>query len=423
MEQAAPGPLAAAQAQVRKAVDALGAGEDLYELLRLPQRTVEVRIPVQMADGTLRIFTGYRAQHLWALGPCKGGIRFHPQVSREEVQALSIWMTFKAALAGLPFGGGKGGVVVDPRSLREEELEQLARGYIRALAPVLGPDRDIPAPDAGTGQRVMGWMLDEYERIAGGAAPGVITGKPLALGGSRGREAATGQGVAIAVREAARLLGMPLGGSRVVIQGFGNAGRFSARLLAREGARIVGISDSRGGIYHPGGLDVEAAIRHKEETGSVVGLPGTEAVGQEELLQLECEVLVPAALEGVITAEVARGVRARVVAEAANGPTTPEGDQVLRDRGVFVIPDILCNAGGVTVSYFEWVQNRTGYRWSEAEVRARLEEGMVRAFAQVAAVARGRSIDTRTAAYVVALERIRAGLLARGLLRGRSRVT
>ncbi|MCG0239015.1 MAG: Glu/Leu/Phe/Val dehydrogenase [Firmicutes bacterium] len=416
MERTAPGPLAAAQAQVRKAVEALGAGEDLYELLRLPQRTVEVRIPVRMADGSVRVFTGYRAQHLSVLGPCKGGIRFHPGVSREEVQALSIWMTFKSALAGLPFGGGKGGVVVDPRPLREEELEQLSRGYIRALAPVLGPDRDIPAPDAGTGPRVMGWMLDEYERIAGGAAPGVITGKPLALGGSVGREAATGQGVAFAVREAARLLGMPLAGSRVAIQGFGNAGQFTARLLAREGARIVGISDSRGGIYHPGGLDVETAIRHKEETGSVVGLPGTEAIDQVELLQLECEVLVPAALEGAITAEVAQGVRAKVVAEAANGPTTPEGDQVLRDRGVFVIPDILCNAGGVTVSYFEWVQNRTGYPWSEAEVRARLEERMVRAFAQVAAAAQSRGTDTRTAAYVVALERIRAGLRARGLL-------
>ncbi|WP_264844803.1 Glu/Leu/Phe/Val family dehydrogenase [Caldinitratiruptor microaerophilus] len=417
MQEDLRNPFRIAQQQVRHAVDALGADERVYEILKAPQRTVEVQIPVRMDDGRLQVFTGYRCQHLRSIGPTKGGIRFHPQVTLDEVRALSMWMTFKTAVVGLPYGGAKGGVIVDPKQLSERELEALARGYIREIAPVIGPERDIPAPDVNTDARIMAWMMDEYERTRGGGAfPGVITGKPLVLGGSEGRAAATGQGLVYTVREAAARLGVPLAGARVVIQGFGNAGTFTGTLLEQMGARVVAVSDSRGGIFSPKGLKMADVIEHKRRTGSVVGFPETEAVTQQELLQLECEILVPAALENQITGEVARGIRARIVAEAANGPTTPDGDQVLAERGIFLIPDILANAGGVTVSYFEWVQNLSGLYWTEAEVLHRLEERMVAAFHRVTRTAEGRGLDMRTAAYVVAVQRITEALKARGLL-------
>lgn len=410
-------PFLIAQQQVGHAVEALGADERVYELLKAPQRTVEVQIPVRMDDGRLQVFTGYRCQHLRAIGPTKGGIRFHPQVTLDEVRALAMWMTFKTAVVGLPYGGAKGGVIVDPKQLSDRELEALARGYIREIAPVIGPDRDVPAPDVNTDARIMAWMMDEYERTRGGGSfPGVITGKPLVLGGSEGRTAATGQGVVYTIREAAARLGIPLQGARVVIQGFGNAGTFTGTLLEQLGARVVAVSDSRGGIFCGAGLDVRSVIEHKRRTGTVVGYPGSEAVTQEELLQLECEILVPAALENQITGDVARGIRARIVAEAANGPTTPDGDQVLADRGIFLIPDILANAGGVTVSYFEWVQNLSGLYWTEAEVLSRLEERMVAAFHKVVTTAESRQVDMRTAAYMVAVQRITDALKARGLL-------
>ena len=417
----AQNPFVIAQQQVRNAVVALGESEELYELLKAPAHFVEVQIPVRMDDGTVRVFTGYRSQHLTTLGPAKGGIRFHPQVTADEVKALSMWMTFKTSVVGLPYGGGKGGVVVDPRKLSTGELERLSRGYVRAIWPFLGPDRDIPAPDVNTNAQIMAWMTDEYETIVGGSCPAVFTGKPLALGGSLGRTEATGRGTVIAIREALKVLGLPLAGARVAVQGFGNAGQHAARLLEEQGAVLVAVSDSRGGILCPGGARTADLIAYKQATGSVVGFPGSRPTDQYGVLTADCDILVPAALENQIDAEVARSVRARVIAEAANGPTTPDGDHVLAQRKVFVIPDILANAGGVTVSYFEWVQNRNQFYWTEEEVNARLEQRMVASFHQVLDMAGRYGAYTRTAAYMYAIHRIAEGLRMRGLLQAPAR--
>ena len=396
---------------------ALGESEELYELLKAPAHFIEVQIPVRMDDGSLRVFTGYRSQHLTTLGPAKGGIRFHPAVTADEVKALSMWMTFKTSVVGLPYGGGKGGVAVDPRKLSAGELERLSRGYVRAIWPFIGPDKDIPAPDVNTNAQIMAWMTDEYETIVGRSCPGVFTGKPIALGGSLGRTEATGRGTVIAIREALAYLGQPLQGARVAIQGFGNAGQHAARLLEELGAVLVAVSDSRGGILCPGGVRVADLIAYKQATGSVVGYPGSKPTDQFGVLTADCEILVPAALENQIDAEVARSIRARVVAEAANGPTTPDGDQVLAQRKVFVIPDILANAGGVTVSYFEWVQNLNQFYWTEEEVNARLEQRMVSSFHEVLSMAERYGAYTRTAAYMYSIHRIAEGLRVRGLLK------
>jgi glutamate dehydrogenase len=354
-----------------------------------------------------------RGAVLSVLGPAKGGIRFHQDVTPDEVRALSMWMSIKTSVVGLPYGGGKGGITVNPKLLSQGELERLSRGYVRALWQVIGPEQDIPAPDVNTNAQVMAWMTDEYER----SAPGVFTGKPLSLGGSLGRNEATGGGTVITIREAARHLGLRLEGARVSIQGFGNAGTFAGLLLEQLGARVVAVSDSSGGILKPEGMALSAVMAHKQATGSVVGFSGAKDTDQVGVLTADCDILIPAALENQIDAKVAEQVKARLVAEAANGPTTPEGDAVFARRGTFVIPDILANAGGVTVSYFEWVQNLTRDYWSEEVVNARLEERMGRAFRDVAAVAKERGLYTRTAAYVHALGRIAEGLRARGLLR------
>lgn len=407
-------PFEIAKGQLWSAVEALQMDLRVYEILKAPMRVMEVNIPVRMDDCTVRTFTGYRSQHIDVLGPTKGGIRFHPDVTVDEVKGLSMWMTFKTSVLGLPYGGAKGGIVVDPKRLSERELEDLSRGYIQRLAPIMGPERDIPAPDVNTNPRIMGWMVDEFDKLRGYHSPGVITGKPLVLGGSAGRLEATGRGVVITIREALKKLGIDLSNARVVIQGFGNVGQFTALILHQMGVKVAGLSDSKGSAYNPNGLNVPGVIEYRRQAGSVKGFPDSEHVAPHEFLGLPCDVLVPAALENVITAEVARNVRARVVAEAANGPATREGDAVLVDRGIFVIPDILCNAGGVTVSYFEWVQNLMSYYWDEDEVNRKLENRMVAAFHDVYHMHLARQTDMRTSAYMVAVGRIAEALAARG---------
>lgn len=390
----------------------------VYDMLSEPQRVLTVTVPVQMDDGSVRVFTGYRSQHNNALGPYKGGIRFHQDVNLDEVKALSTWMTLKCAVANIPYGGGKGGVVVNPKTLSRGELERLSRGYIRAIAPVIGANLDIPAPDVGTNGQVMSWMMDEFARIRGYNEFGVITGKPVIVGGSLGRLEATSRGCVFVIREAARATGLKLNGATVAVQGFGNVGSIAARLLQQEdGCRVVAVSDSSGGIYNPGGLDIAAVEAHKAETGSVLGFPGAREISNEELLALECDILVPAALENQITGRNAGKIKARIIAEGANGPTTPEADRILAQKKILVLPDVLANAGGVTVSYFEWVQNQYGYYWSEEEVNNRLERKMVEAFNTVYDLYRKRKdIDMRGAAYLVAIERISEAMYLRGWL-------
>jgi glutamate dehydrogenase len=417
-------PFASAQQEIKRAVSRLGLHPAVYEVLKQPLRELTVVIPVEMDDGTVRVFTGYRVQHNSALGPAKGGIRFHPDVTLEEVKALAMWMTFKCAVVGLPYGGGKGGVVCNPKELSPGELERLSRGYVRAVAEILGPEKDIPAPDVYTNPRIMAWMMDEFSRYKGYNEFGVITGKPLIVGGSAGRNEATARGCAIVVREAAKMLGIPLAGATVAVQGFGNAGSIVARLLHEMGCRIVAVVDSTGGACNTAGMDPVKLRDHKTKTGSVKGFPGSKPISSTELLTLDCDILVPAALENQITASVAGQVRAKIVAEAANGPTTPEGDRILNQKGIFVIPDILASAGGVTVSYFEWVQNNMGYYWTEEEVNRRLEEIMVRGFHEVVAMRKlGRDVDMRLAAYMVAVKRVAEAMEVRGWLGRAARMT
>lgn len=407
------------QAQLKEAVVHLGGDMELYNLLKAPARVVEIQIPVRMDDGSLQVFTGYRSQHMNVLGPSKGGIRFHQDVTMDEVKALSMGMSFKTSVVGLPYGGGKGGIIVNPKLLSEGELERLSRGYVRALFQLIGPEQDIPAPDVNTNGQTMAWMTDEYEHLVGKNAPGVFTGKPLAIGGSLGRNEATGRGTVITIREAAKHLGLNLKGARISIQGFGNAGTFTGLLLEELGAVVVAASDSRGGICCPAGVKVADLMAHKAKTGSVQGYPGSTNTDQLGVLTADCEILIPAALENQIGAEEAELIRAKIVAEAANGPTTPDGDRVLAERGIFLIPDILASAGGVTVSYFEWVQNLNSFYWTEEEVNAKLEQKMVAAFQDVLAVALKHKVHMRTAAYMHAIGRIAAGLRARGLLKSK----
>ncbi|HEY8418648.1 MAG TPA: Glu/Leu/Phe/Val dehydrogenase [Limnochordales bacterium] len=409
-------PLHNAQQLLRRAVEQLGLEPSVYEVLKEPERVVVVSIPVRMDDGSLRTFIGYRAQHTMATGPAKGGIRFHPDVTLDEIKALSMWMTFKCAVVQLPFGGGKGGVVCNPKQMSRGELERLSRGYIRAIAPFIGPERDIPAPDVYTDSQVMAWMMDEYSRLTGNDSPGVITGKPLVIGGSVGRTEATALGCVITIREAANYLGIDLNGATAVIQGFGNAGSISARLLNELGVRVIAVSDSSGNAYDPDGLDPVELLAHKKRTGSVRGFPGSREVPPEEFLTLPCDILVPAALENQITADNAHKIQARLIAEAANGPTTPEADAILFERGITVIPDILASAGGVTVSYFEWVQNLNRWYWGEEKVNRRLERAMVRACQRVFNLGQQHKVNLREAAYMAAVERVASALRARGSL-------
>jgi glutamate dehydrogenase (NAD(P)+) len=368
-----------------------------------------------MDDGDVKVFKGFRIQYNDARGPSKGGIRFHPDETVDTVRALAAWMTWKTAVMDLPLGGGKGGIICNPKVLSERELERLSRAYIGAIAWIIGPERDIPAPDVYTTPQIMGWMMDEYSKLRGHSTPGAITGKPLSLWGSLGRDDATARGTWYAIREAARVIGLDLSKARVAIQGFGNAGTFAAT-LAQElfGCTVVAVSDSKGGVYNPNGLAYDDVCAHKARTGSVVGFAGAQAVSNADILESDVDILIPAALESQITAENASHVKARIVAEAANGPTTPEADAVLHHRGVFVIPDLLCNAGGVTVSYFEWVQNQRGMPWELEDVHRRLDRKMTRAFSEVLASCRKYGVDMRTGAYCVAVGRVAEATRARG---------
>jgi glutamate dehydrogenase (NAD(P)+) len=368
-----------------------------------------------MDDGTVRVFTGYRVQHNIARGPAKGGIRYHPSVTVDEVKALAAWMTWKCATVNVPYGGGKGGVACDPKRMSRGELERMTRRYTSEISLIIGPDRDIPAPDVYTDSQTMAWIMDTYSMTQGHSSLGVVTGKPLPLGGSAGRNEATARGTLFCVREACTVIKKPLKGATVAVQGYGNAGAIAARLLHEDGARVVAVSDSKGGAYNARGLDPAQLADHKERSGSVAGFKGAERITNDELLEVKCDVLVPAALENQINQKNASRVRARIVAEAANGPTTPAADRVLREHNVFVIPDILCNAGGVTVSYFEWAQNMQGYFWEEHEVNRELEKFMKRAFSEVHQCALRNKVDMRTGAYILAVGRVAEATRVRGL--------
>ncbi|MGB2982615.1 MAG: Glu/Leu/Phe/Val dehydrogenase [Candidatus Bipolaricaulia bacterium] len=408
-------PFEISQRQLDKAAKALDLDPQVHAFLRTPMRTLEVSIPVRMDDGTVRTFKGFRVQYNDALGPTKGGLRFHPDETIDTVKALAAWMTWKAAIAGLPYGGGKGGVICDPRELSTGELERLSRGYVRALGRFIGPERDIPAPDVYTNPQIMAWMMDEYSQIVGYNAPGVITGKPISLGGSLGRTDATARGAVYCIIEAAKALGIDLKGATVAIQGYGNAGFFSATLMEElAGSRVVAVTDSRGGVYNADGIDPNAVKQHKEKTGTVAGFEGGTSITNAEILELDVDVLIPAALENVITDENAGRIKARIIAEAANGPTTPEADEVLHAAGKYVIPDFLCNAGGVTVSYFEWVQNIGGFYWKIEEVHRRLKEKIETAFEETHTMAMAQKVDNRTAAYMVAVSRVAEAMRLRG---------
>ena len=404
-----------AQAQFDAAAEQLDLDPGLRRVLRVPQRELTVNFPVTMDDGHVEVFTGFRIQHNVSRGPAKGGIRYHQDVTRDEVRALSMWMTWKCAVVNIPYGGGKGGVIVDPKKLSMRELEGLTRRFTTEISPLIGPDRDIPAPDVNTNAQVMAWMMDTFSMHRGYTIPGVVTGKPIAIGGSLGRNEATARGAVFTLNQASKALDIPLSGARVAIQGYGNAGSIAAELLAAEGSVIVAVSDSSGGISNPKGLDPQRVSAWKREHGTVVGFPGADGVSNTEILVLDCDILVPAALENQITEHNASSIKARIVAEAANGPTTPEADQILYDRGVFVIPDILCNAGGVTVSYFEWVQDMQSFFWTESRINESLHEIMDRAFEDVHHMSERHSVHMRTAAYMVAVARVAEATTLRGL--------
>ncbi len=409
-------PFETAQRQVDIVAKVLNLDPGTISILKHPKRELTVNFPVRMDDGSYRVFTGYRVQYNMARGPCKGGIRYHPQVSLDEVRALAAWMTWKCAVVNLPYGGAKGGVICDPKHMSKGELERLTRRFASEISPIIGPEMDVPAPDVYTDSQTMAWIMDTYSMERGYSVPGVVTGKPLSIGGSEGRGEATGRGVMYVVREAAKDLKLDVKKATVAIQGFGNAGSVAGNLIQRElGSKIIAVSDSRGGIHNPAGFDLAAVEAHKQKTGSVVNFPGSKPVGNDELLGLECDVLIPAALENQITRENAKGVKAKIVAEAANGPTTPEADDILFSNKVTVLPDILANAGGVTVSYFEWVQDLQGYFWEVHDVNARLEKVMSASYRAVADLARKHRVHNRTAAYVLAIGRVTEAMKVRGI--------
>jgi len=401
------------QIVVKEALDQLGYSDEMYELLKEPMRMLTVRIPVRMDNDKVRIFTGYRSQHNDAVGPTKGGVRFHPEVNEDEVKALSLWMSLKCGIANLPYGGGKGGIICDPREMSFRELERLSRGYVRAISQIVGPTKDIPAPDVFTNSQIMAWMMDEYSRIREFDSPGFITGKPVVLGGSHGRETATARGVTICIEEAARKKGIKLQGARVVIQGFGNAGSFLAKFMHDAGAKIIGISDAYGAIYDSEGLDIDDLLDRRDSFGTVTTL-FNNTITNKELLELDCDILVPAAISNQITIENASAIKASIVVEAANGPTTIEATKILTKRGILLVPDVLASSGGVTVSYFEWVQNNQGYYWTEEEVEARLRKVIVESFAKVYEISKTYHVDTRLAAYMAGIRKMAEASKFRG---------
>ena len=404
-----------AMRQFDTAAEKCGIEPDLREVLRRPRRALSLSLPVKMDDGTIRVFDGYRVQHSSARGPCKGGIRYHPEVTFDEVKALASWMTWKCAIVNIPFGGAKGGIVCDPRRLTKGELERLTRRYAYEISPIIGPDKDIPAPDVYTDAQTMAWIMDTYSMTHGSSAPGVVTGKPTFLGGSFGRNEATARGCLFVIRSACEVMGIKLNKATVAIQGFGNAGSIAAELLAQNGATIIAVSDSRGGILNRAGLNVPELLQHKAKTGSVIGFPHSDPISSEDVLELQCDILIPAAMENQITLQNVDSIKARIVAEAANGPTTPDADIALHQRGVMVIPDILANAGGVTVSYFEWVPDLQELFWDEDDVNRRLERVMVKAFTDVHATAKKYNVDMRTGAYIVGIERVATAMRTRGI--------
>jgi len=408
-------PWRASEARFDIAADHLGLDEGLRKILRTSSKEITVHIPVQLDDGRLEVFTGYRVLHSGARGPGKGGIRFAPDVTLDEVRALAAAMTWKCAVVNLPFGGAKGGVICNPHLLSLGELERITRRYTAEILPFLGPERDVPAPDMNTNEQTMAWIMDTYSMHVGCTVTAVVTGKPLDLGGSRGRSEATGRGCMIVTQEALQLLGLKQEGARVVVQGFGNVGGTAAKLMAQAGFKVISIIEIDGAVYNPNGLDVEALWKHRAETGSITNFPGGENIDPGEAMCLECEVFVPAARENVITSMNAAGIRARIICEGANGPTTPAADETLQDKDIFVIPDILANAGGVTVSYFEWVQDRQGFFWNEDMINQRLKEVMVENFRRVVDCAKKYKVDNRIAANILALDRVAFAIKLRGI--------
>ena len=409
------GPLQMALKQLGIVAGKLGLSPDIHEKLKHPQRTLIVSVPVRMDNGRLKVFTGYRVQHSMERGPCKGGIRYHPAVDLDEIAALAMLMTWKCALVNIPYGGAKGGVVCDPSKMSDGEIERLTRRYASEIAIIIGPDKDIPAPDMNTNPRVMGWIMDTYSMNHGHSVPGVVTGKPLCLGGSKGRLEATARGVFYVTEQVCGYKGMELSGSTFAIQGFGNVGSNSARIIHEHGGTIVAASDVTGGVHNPAGLDIQGLLAHVARTGAVKGFEGGKPVTNARLLETECDILIPAALEGQITARNAPRVKAKIVVEAANAPTTTDADAILSKRGVLVVPDILANAGGVTVSYFEWVQSLQEYFWSEEEVNERLRGIMTGAFAETAAMMERHRVDMRTAAMMLGVSRVAEAAGYRGL--------
>lgn len=415
METNGRSPYEIAVAQFDKAAAYLPLKTGIREMLRYPKRELTVNFPVQMDDGSVKIFTGYRVHHSIVRGPSKGGIRFHPDVTLDEVRALAMWMTWKCAVVNIPYGGAKGGVVCDPKKMSLAELEKLTRRYATEIAILMNPEGDIPAPDVNTNAQIMAWIMDTYSMHRGYSTPAVVTGKPVEIGGSLGRTEATGRGVMYTAREAMKQRNIPIEGASVAVQGFGNVGSIAAYLLQDKGCKVVAASDTQGGIYNPKGFDARDVLRFKKQNGTVIGYPGTDKVTNEELLELECDVLVPSALENVITARNAPKIKAKIIAEGANGPTTPEADEILYDRGIFVVPDVLANAGGVTVSYFEWVQGLQFNFWDEREINLKLREIMVRSFNDVSQISQEKKIDMRVAAYILAIDRVARATIIRGI--------
>jgi len=404
-----------AQRQFDLAAERLNLSAGLRCVLREPKRELTVHFPVKMDDGSVEVFTGYRVQHNLSRGPAKGGIRYHQNVTLDEVKALAMWMTWKCAVVGIPFGGGKGGVIVDPKKLSLREVEGLTRRFATEISILIGPEKDIPAPDVNTNSQTMAWLMDTYSMHVGYTSPAVVTGKPISIGGSEGRNEATAQGAVYTLIDAAKHLGMEIPKCRVAVQGFGNAGAIAAQLMFAQGASIVAVSDSTGAIYRPEGFDPNAVLRWKQEHHSVTGFPGTKDITNEELLELDCEILIPAALENQITARNAGRIQARLIGEAANGPTTPEADEILYKAGKFVIPDILCNAGGVTVSYFEWVQDLERDFWNVEQVNEKLHRIMTKAFASTLEMSLKEKVNMRTAAYLLAVQRVADAASVRGI--------
>jgi len=409
-------PFEIAKKQIDRVGKRLGLSPDLIELFKTPKRELTVNFPVKMDDGRLKVFTGYRVQFNDALGPFKGGIRYHWNVSIDEVRALACWMTWKCAVMGLPYGGAKGGVICNPKEMSKGELERMTRRYASAISVIIGPEKDIPAPDVYTDGQTMAWIMDTISMHAGYAVPGVVTGKPIAIGGSRGRDEATSRGLMYAVREACKRIKLNPKGATVAVQGYGNVGYHAARLLHDElGCTVVAVSDSKGGIYNPKGFDPKTVLAHKVEKGSVVGFQGTKPISNEDLLELDVDILAPSALENAITLENASQIKAKIVAEGANGPTTPDADDILSKKGIIVIPDILANGGGVTVSYFEWVQNLQQFFWTDADVREKLEQHITHAFDSVWEMSKREKVDMRMGAYMVAIGRVAEAYKYRGI--------